>query len=294
MVWTVSAWLLVALAVPAAAAGQLEGSGHWAAGAEGSVAGRYNPVGVSAALRTTLRYRFFPPGHPLRQPGLRQALFAPSSVGLAATVDANPAFVRGGVGVEFMPAAVWRTRITYQAAQTFGTFGYMTQFPSRGDAFDGYARWWRMRAGGRATPRIVQRLVADTQWQARVWRFIALDLLTVDGNWAGADGWFYNGEYDLLVHGRFEVVVRNIGLVALSVLDRAGLPELSVGMFHGVAHAWRSRGQNQQLGAAVIIGPPLRGVVRNAVSVILLAGMHTQSRSRELTPYMVGLATVSF
>ncbi len=268
---------------------------NWTTGMELNLSGRFNPVGASVGGRATVRRRLFHEDHVLRKTGLGNVLLAPSAVGLAVTADTSPAYVRAGVGLEFMPAAVWRMRLTWQATQTFGNFGFLMKFEDRTDPYGPIHRVFRGRVPGAMQARLVQRLMAENLFQVKLWRIILFNLTNVElGRVGPGGGWFYNGEYDLLVRGAWDVVGRNVFLAAVSVLDGKSMPELAVGGFHMVAASVWSRGVTMQAGAAVVVGPPVRGIIPRSASWIILAGFHLWDRHRQSTPYLVWLMSLAF
>lgn len=271
------------------------GSG-WTTGMEATLGGRFNPVGASVAGRVSLRRRLFHEDHWLRRSGLGSALFTPSSVGLQAMADVSPAYVRTGVGLEFMPAAVWRMRLGWQVTQSFGLFGHLMEFDDPRARYGSMERTFRRQKDpGVMQARLTHRVVGENLFQLKVWRIILFNQTNVELSRVGpGGGWFYNGEYDLLLRGAWDVVGRNVLLAAVSVLDGRTMPELAVGGFHMVSASWWSRGITMQAGAAVVLGPPLRGIIPRSASWIILAGFHVYDRNRQSTPYLVWLMSLAF
>jgi hypothetical protein len=261
---------------------------------ESSLAARSVPVGAGVGTRMSLRYMLFPKGHEVRERPILNALLAPAHLGLGTVAEVSPAFVRAGVGVEFMPLAVWRMRLTYHATQTFGLFGFMTQFDQPQDEYNPVARIARAHVRGAAQARVVHRLMGENLLQAKVWRLLAFNLTNVEGFTALDGGYFYSGEYDMLLRGRGELVLRNVFLGAVSLLDGPGVPELAVGGFHMFTRSMFTHAQSQQVGLAVVAGPPMRGRIPRGFTWIILAGVHLQDRYHALHPYLVWLATLAF
>ena len=258
----------------------------WAPAVEVSVAGRYNPLGAALTLRPVVRYRLVPPTSRLRRTTLGDALLAPTSVGWLTQVDVNPAFARAGMGVEVTPAAVWRMRLLAQGTAYFGTFGHLVHVPRADSDYTPTALARRSSSGPHGGPGIATRLYGENLLQAKLSRLVAFDLATAEVYLHRGKGFVYNGEYDLLLASNGEAVVKNIAIGAVALVDQPRVPYLAAGLFHAVARAARSGGQNQQAGFAFILTPIVGARWASSLQVITLCGWHLQDRYRRGQPYL--------
>ena len=116
-----------------------------------------------------------------------------------ATVNINPAYVQGGAYAEWAPTAVTMLRVRADAAQSFGRFGVLLDFPTREHtiADEDFAEHKGEESLGN-----YYRVIVQPKLQAQVGRFGGSADLR--GVWYYRDGgrYFYEPEFVTLVHDR--------------------------------------------------------------------------------------------
>ncbi len=80
---------------------------------------QYNPLGVQTDLTLSYRYRLFRP---------TSRLFEDTYVGVGPVVRVNPAYARGGLGVELQPLMVLCLRAQWEFRGYYRTFGMIQSF----------------------------------------------------------------------------------------------------------------------------------------------------------------------
>ncbi|MEW5850509.1 MAG: hypothetical protein AB2A00_17115 [Myxococcota bacterium] len=254
---------------------------------------RYNPLGAATSVRVTLRQHLIARESRLRSTQLGNTLLEPTSVGVATHTELTPAYLRTGVGVEATPAAFWRMRATWQGFAHFGTFNGLMSFDDRRAHHDPASIRERARTGRHHGPAISQRVILENLLQMRIWRLVAADQATAEGWSAHRKGWFYSGEYDLLMDGTGDVALKNILVVGLGLGMRPRMPEMVVGGFHAFTRVLRSEGQNQQAGLAILHTPVMDAWWLTRAGLIILAGIHLQDRYKTGQPYFAAQVSVT-
>ncbi|WP_257460615.1 hypothetical protein [Archangium lipolyticum] len=92
------------------------------------VAARVNPMGLFTNLSFQVRHRLYESPSPALKDNF---------IGVGPVAFVSPAFVRGGIGVEFQPLSVLQLSASYEGTRWFGNFNYLQSFPSpNADASD--------------------------------------------------------------------------------------------------------------------------------------------------------------
>jgi hypothetical protein len=85
------------------------------------VAARMNPVGLYTSLTFQVRYRLYESPSPALKDNF---------LGVGPVAFVSPAFVRGGIGVEFQPLSVLQLSASYEGTRWFGNFNHLQSFTS--------------------------------------------------------------------------------------------------------------------------------------------------------------------